>query len=129
MNDALVHDADRTRNHSVDENYTDVLNSTILHLYISIDIIDSASSNTSEIFLVSLSQEQKHSRRKMPTGSSHLSFTMAALVSAGGIAGFAKAKSIPSLSAGLFFGGLFVGAGYLINVRTRYLNFRFQKGT
>ena len=64
----------------------------------------------------------------MPTGSSHLSFTMAALVSAGGIAGFAKAKSIPSLSAGLFFGGLFVGAGYLINVRTRCLNFRFQKG-
>jgi len=51
----------------------------------------------------------------MPTGSSHLSFTMATLVSAGGIAGYVKGKSVPSLAAGLFFGGVFAGAGYLIN--------------
>ena len=50
-----------------------------------------------------------------PTGSAHLSFTMAGLVGLGGVAGFAKARSVPSLVAGLGCATLFAGSGVLIN--------------
>lgn len=37
---------------------------------------------------------------KMPTGSAHLNFTLAGLVAAGGVFGYVKARSMPSVSAG-----------------------------
>lgn len=66
-----------------------------------------------------------------PTGSSHASFTMAVLVAGGGIVGYLKAKSMPSvislcaaisrpthhttqLIAGITFGAAFSVGGYLI---------------
>ncbi len=51
----------------------------------------------------------------MPPGSAHLSFTMAGLVGAGGVAGFAKARSVPSLAAGLGCAAVFAASGVLIN--------------
>ena len=50
-----------------------------------------------------------------PTGSSHLNFTLAAVLAGGGLAGYIKAKSVPSLIAGLGLSASFVGAGVLIN--------------
>jgi uncharacterized membrane protein (UPF0136 family) len=50
-----------------------------------------------------------------PTGSSHLTFTVAALTAAGGVMGYAKKKSTRSLAAGLIFGASFAFAGHLIN--------------
>ena len=50
-----------------------------------------------------------------PTGSSHLNFTLAAVLGGGGLAGYFKAKSVPSLVAGLSFATIYVGAGVLIN--------------
>mmetsp|Transcript_23031 Transcript_23031/g.54657 ORF Transcript_23031/g.54657 Transcript_23031/m.54657 type:complete len:126 (+) Transcript_23031:367-744(+) len=50
-----------------------------------------------------------------PTGSSHLNFTLGGLVMAGGAMGYAKKGSVPSLVAGLTFGGLLLGSGILIN--------------
>lgn len=47
-------------------------------------------------------------------GSAHLSFTMAGVCGGGGVAGYAKARSVPSLVAGLACGGLFLGSGLLI---------------
>jgi len=41
------------------------------------------------------------------TGSAHVNYTMAGLLAVGGVAGFAKAKSVPSLVAGLAVGSLF----------------------
>ncbi|KAI8342954.1 transmembrane proteins 14C-domain-containing protein [Chlamydoabsidia padenii] len=46
--------------------------------------------------------------------SQHPAFTMSALCFAGGIAGFARTRSIPSLVAGIGIGGLYGAAGYLI---------------
>lgn len=51
-----------------------------------------------------------------PTGSSHLSYTLAAVVAAGGVAGFAKTGSTPSLLAGLTIGTMYGYGGWLINV-------------
>jgi uncharacterized membrane protein (UPF0136 family) len=51
----------------------------------------------------------------MPTGSAHSNITMAALVAAGGVAGYAKARSLPSLIAGLGFGAMYGGCAYLIS--------------
>jgi uncharacterized membrane protein (UPF0136 family) len=50
-----------------------------------------------------------------PTGSSHLNFSLGGLVMVGGAIGYAKKGSIPSLVAGLTFGGLLIGSGVLIN--------------
>lgn len=55
------------------------------------------------------------------TGSSHLAFTLAALCGVGGLAGYVKTRSTPSLIAGLGIGGMYAYGGYLINVR----NIRF----
>ena len=47
-------------------------------------------------------------------GSAHASFTMAGIVAAGGLMGYARKRSIPSLVAGLAFGGLFALSGMMI---------------
>jgi uncharacterized membrane protein (UPF0136 family) len=52
-----------------------------------------------------------------PGGSSHLSYTLGALSALGGIAGFLKTGSKPSLIAGLSVGSIYIYGGYLINVR------------
>jgi uncharacterized membrane protein (UPF0136 family) len=52
-----------------------------------------------------------------PTGSSHLSYTLGALTAVGGLSGFLKTGSKPSLIAGLGIGSLYLYGGYLINVR------------
>ena len=51
-----------------------------------------------------------------PTGSSHLSYTMTGLTAAGGVAGFMRSRSAPSLIAGLGIGGLYLYGGSIINV-------------
>ena len=50
-----------------------------------------------------------------PTGSSHLNFTLAAVLAGGGLAGYVKAKSFPSLIAGFGLSALYAGSGVLIN--------------
>lgn len=50
-----------------------------------------------------------------PTGSSHAAFTMAALCAAGGVAGYHKTGSVPSLVAGLGIAALFGAGGSQIN--------------
>jgi len=45
------------------------------------------------------------------SGSSHINFTVAGLVALGGLMGYAKAKSVPSLVGGLAFGALFAYSG------------------
>ena len=50
-----------------------------------------------------------------PTGSSHINFTLAAVLAGGGLAGYIKAKSVPSLVAGTALSALYVGSGMLIN--------------
>ena len=40
----------------------------------------------------------------MPTGSSHLSYTLSALTAAGGVMGYYRSRSLRSLAAGLLFG-------------------------
>lgn len=55
----------------------------------------------------------------MPTGSSHVSFTMAGLTAVGGLVGFARRASMMSLVAGLAIGGLYAYGGYLIQARLR----------
>ena len=52
-----------------------------------------------------------------PTGSSHISLTMGGLCAIGGLAGYLKTGSTPSLLAGVGIGGLYCYGGYLINVR------------
>lgn len=49
-----------------------------------------------------------------PPGSAHLNFTLGGLVAVGGAVGYFKRGSVPSLVAGLAFGGLLVGSGVLI---------------
>lgn len=50
-----------------------------------------------------------------PTGSAHPNLAMAALSSVGGIMGFVKKGSKPSLAAGLLFGGIYGYSAYLVN--------------
>lgn len=47
-------------------------------------------------------------------GSAHLSFTVGALLCGGGVAGYVRAKSMPSLIGGLSTGSAMLGSGYLI---------------
>merc|ERR1712122_370975 len=56
----------------------------------------------------------KHKMDK-PTGSSHLNMTLGGVLCAGGLAGYVKAKSMPSLIAGFGLGALYFGSGVLIN--------------
>ncbi len=50
-----------------------------------------------------------------PAGASHLNLTLALLSSAGGVAGYAKKGSVPSLVGGLACGAAFAGSAYIIN--------------
>ena len=50
---------------------------------------------------------------KIP-GSAHPSLGLGALVILGGTAGYIRKGSKPSLGAGLVFGGLLIGSGYMI---------------
>jgi uncharacterized membrane protein (UPF0136 family) len=43
----------------------------------------------------------------------YLGFAYSALVASGGIMGYMKAQSVPSLAAGLTFGALLAGGAYL----------------
>ncbi|KAI9493822.1 transmembrane proteins 14C-domain-containing protein [Zychaea mexicana] len=52
--------------------------------------------------------------------SHHPSYTMAALAATGGIAGFARTRSVPSLAAGLAVGSMYGYAGYLIKENKDY---------
>jgi uncharacterized membrane protein (UPF0136 family) len=47
-------------------------------------------------------------------GSAHLNYTAGGLIFAGGVAGYAKAGSVPSLIAGVCVGSTLIGAGYMI---------------
>ncbi|KXS18305.1 TMEM14-domain-containing protein [Gonapodya prolifera JEL478] len=49
------------------------------------------------------------------TGSAHPAFALSAITTAGGIIGYAKSGSRPSLIAGVSFGVLYGAAAYLIN--------------
>ena len=42
--------------------------------------------------------------QQLPTGSSHLSFSLAAATALGGVAGYARSGSARSLAAGITFG-------------------------
>ena len=44
-----------------------------------------------------------------------MNFTLAAILAGGGLAGYFKAKSMPSLIAGVGLSALFAGSGVLIN--------------
>ncbi|ODV58544.1 Tmh11p [Ascoidea rubescens DSM 1968] len=44
----------------------------------------------------------------------HISWTAGSLCAVGGIMGFAKKRSVPSLVAGLSFAGIYFSAGYLL---------------
>lgn len=60
-----------------------------------------------------------------PTGSSHLSYTLGFLSAVGGLSGFIKTGSKPSLIAGLGIGSLYIYGGYLINVGVFLSNLLF----
>lgn len=47
-------------------------------------------------------------------GSAHASFTVGAILCAGGVMGYMKAKSKPSLFAGVGLGALMLLSGYII---------------
>eukprot|EP01103_Thecamoeba_quadrilineata_P020581 TRINITY_DN8915_c0_g1_i1.p1 TRINITY_DN8915_c0_g1~~TRINITY_DN8915_c0_g1_i1.p1 ORF type:complete len:109 (-),score=9.91 TRINITY_DN8915_c0_g1_i1:129-455(-) len=47
--------------------------------------------------------------------SAQAAYAMAAIVATGGLIGYVKAQSIPSLISGLAFGSLFSASGYLIS--------------
>ena len=50
-----------------------------------------------------------------PAGSSHFALTMAVLSGIGGVAGYLKTGSMPSLVAGVGIGGLYAFGGWQIN--------------
>lgn len=45
------------------------------------------------------------------SGSSHINYSVAGLLALGGLMGYAKAKSVPSLVGGLAMGALFAYSG------------------
>ena len=51
-----------------------------------------------------------------PTGSSHVASTMAVVVAAGGVMGYIRRRSLPSLAAGLGIGAVFGLGAHLTNV-------------
>jgi uncharacterized membrane protein (UPF0136 family) len=57
-----------------------------------------------------------------PAGSSHLSYTLGILSAVGGLSGFIKTGSKPSLIAGLGIGSLYIYGGHLINVGDLFSN-------
>ena len=64
-----------------------------------------------------------------PPGSAHLNFTLGGLCAIGGVVGYAKKKSTPSLAAGLAFGGLLVGSGVLISRNEAFEGHALASGT
>lgn len=73
---------------------------------------------------ISLSlSDQPWTSDRMP-GSAHASFAMSALLMAGGGAGYARAKSLPSLIAGVTFSGAFLLSGYWIQSGEDYKGHR-----
>ncbi|KAI9218317.1 transmembrane proteins 14C-domain-containing protein [Blastocladiella britannica] len=52
--------------------------------------------------------------------SQHPAYTLSALCAAGGVAGFVRARSRPSLIAGLSFSALYAASGYLIHTNAAY---------
>mmetsp|Transcript_7339 Transcript_7339/g.15985 ORF Transcript_7339/g.15985 Transcript_7339/m.15985 type:complete len:110 (+) Transcript_7339:34-363(+) len=50
-----------------------------------------------------------------PTGQAHSDVALAVLCTAGGVAGYLKKKSLPSLLGGLGFGAAYAYSGYLSN--------------
>ena len=47
-------------------------------------------------------------------GSAHANLSLGGLVIIGGAIGYLKKGSVPSLAAGLTFGSLLIGSGYMI---------------
>mgnify|MGYP006091764155 CR=1 FL=1 len=47
-------------------------------------------------------------------GSAHMNFTLAGLISTGGLVGYMKAGSMPSLLAGVTVGAMYASSGFLI---------------
>eukprot|EP00730_Choanoeca_flexa_P001402 TRINITY_DN10618_c0_g1_i2.p6 TRINITY_DN10618_c0_g1~~TRINITY_DN10618_c0_g1_i2.p6 ORF type:complete len:112 (+),score=14.73 TRINITY_DN10618_c0_g1_i2:2668-3003(+) len=46
--------------------------------------------------------------------SHHVNYTIGGLMAIGGITGYAKKRSVPSLVAGVSIGALYAGSGYMI---------------
>mmetsp|Transcript_31291 Transcript_31291/g.65427 ORF Transcript_31291/g.65427 Transcript_31291/m.65427 type:complete len:111 (+) Transcript_31291:195-527(+) len=55
-----------------------------------------------------------------PPGSAHPAFGLGALTIAGGIVGYVRKGSKPSLGAGILCGGLLIGSGVMISGDSQY---------
>ena len=62
-----------------------------------------------------LKEAQTKLKKITATGASYLNFTLAAFLAGGGLAGYVKTKSMPSLIAGFGLSALYAGSGVLIN--------------
>ena len=60
-----------------------------------------------------------------PTGASHVTFAVAAVIAVGGAAGYARRKSARSLAAGIVFSGALALAGVMINRGEAERGFRY----
>eukprot|EP00128_Syssomonas_multiformis_P003864 Colp12_sorted_trinity150504_noHs@31779 len=60
--------------------------------------------------------------------SHHINNTMAGLVALGGVVGFVKGRSLPSLVGGLVFAGAYGASGYLISQNEAYQGFLLGTG-
>lgn len=63
-----------------------------------------------------------------PTGSSHLALSMAVLSSVGGLSGYLKTKSMPSLVAGFGIGGLYAFGAWQVNKGASDLGHKINTG-